>query len=73
MGDFFRAQLAIVTCIQREFFDHVFTFISTKTFPKRDPLRALNLFLENGILRVGGRVKYLSSASDDVKFPILLP
>ena len=74
MGDLFRAQLAIVTCIQREFFDHVFTFLSTKTFPKRDPLRALNLFVdENGIIRVGGRMKYLSSASDDVKFPILLP
>ena len=61
MGDLFRAQLAVVTCIQREFLNYVFTFLSTSTFPKRYLFRVLNLFYDaNGNIRVEGGVRYLS-------------
>ncbi|XP_055604341.1 uncharacterized protein LOC129752591 [Uranotaenia lowii] len=64
------ALITIVRMIQRESFATEITMIESGEVPKN--LKTLSPFLENGILRVGGRLKH-SSLPHNTKHQLLLP
>ncbi|XP_048846374.1 uncharacterized protein LOC125717469 [Brienomyrus brachyistius] len=69
-----KAAHALIRATQRENFEEVFKLFSQRSanLPKTHKLYQLDPIIENGLLRVGGRLRK-SSASFDSKHPIILP
>lgn len=68
-----RARYFLIYLVQREAFPgEIKTSSNEGSLLKKNRLTALNPFLDEGILRVGGRMKH-SLLSHDQKFPIILP
>ncbi|XP_064072091.1 uncharacterized protein LOC135193463 [Vanessa tameamea] len=66
-------KICIITCQISNFNKEISIIREKKNLPKNCKIRMLNPFLDNeGILRVGGRLKF-SSLTFDRKHPILIP
>ncbi|KAJ8332755.1 hypothetical protein SKAU_G00416510, partial [Synaphobranchus kaupii] len=68
------AALALIKAAQREAFEEELKWFSQKSakLPQTNKIYQLDPILENGLLRVGGRLRK-SSASLELKHPIILP
>ena len=67
-----RAKEKILQCVQQESFSREISTIKSSSKFKGNGLPKLKPFLHNGILRVGGRLKY-SDLEFDTKHPIIIP
>nr|XP_046230542.1 uncharacterized protein LOC124051127 [Scatophagus argus] len=68
------ATLVLVRAAQREAFEEELKWFSHKStkLPKTHKMHQLDPIFENGLLRVGGRLR-MSSASLELKHPVILP
>ena len=72
MQDQATAKEKILQCVQQESFSKEISTIKSSPKFKGNGLAKLKPFLHNGILRVGGRLKY-SDLEFDTKHPIIIP
>ncbi|XP_055604940.1 uncharacterized protein LOC129753170 [Uranotaenia lowii] len=67
------AEMVMVRLVQRECFqDELKSCSRGETVPRKSPLRWFNPFIQNGIIKVGGRLMH-SQESEDFKHPMVLP
>lgn len=67
-----KAEMVLIIAVQQRHFFNEFRSIS-KGLVLKPPIRRLNPFVQDNIIRVGGRLSLSDSLSYDHKHPILLP